>query len=90
MTKYAVSEGLNSWTGGSRIMPLSYAEATKWAEEHLSGEEYEEIFGPVVEDDSKKARTYWLTVSSIEKLRRAAEIKGVTASELLEQLIVDM
>ena len=89
-TRYAKQVELNSWTGGERIMPMSYAEATKWAEKHLDGEEYEEIFGPVVEDDSKKARTYWLSVGSIEKLRRAAEQKGVTASELLDQMIADM
>jgi hypothetical protein len=50
MTKYAVAEGSNSWRGGSRIMPLSFHEAREWAEEHLSGEEYEAIFGKVVEE----------------------------------------
>lgn len=43
-TKYAVSQGSNSWSGGEHIEILSYGSAKKWAEERLSCEEYEKIF----------------------------------------------
>lgn len=87
MTKYAVSTGQNSWSGGERIIPLTYENARKWAEEHLDGDEYEEIFGEVTEDESKKSATFSLSVSTIEHLRRKASEKGVGMSELLETIL---
>ena len=44
MSKYARQIGLNEWTGGEEIRPLSPEEAQKWAEKHLEAEEYEQIF----------------------------------------------
>ena len=46
--KYAVWHG-NSGGGGKEIIPLSEDEARQWAEEHLSADTYEEIFGEVEE-----------------------------------------
>lgn len=88
MTRYAEASGQNSWSGGERIMPMSYKEATAWAEEHLDGEEYEEIFGKIVEDDTRKNVTFSLSVTAIETLRRMADENGKSISETLEQLIV--
>jgi len=45
MSKYARSTGLNEWSGGEEIIPLSPEEARKWAEKNLETEEFEEIFG---------------------------------------------
>lgn len=45
MSKYARRTGLNEWSGGEKIIPLTREEAQKWAEKHLNVEEYEEIFG---------------------------------------------
>lgn len=47
-TCYAAHCGGNSGYG-EQIRPLAEAEARKWAEENLTGEEYEEIFGEVGE-----------------------------------------
>ncbi|MCI6548634.1 MAG: hypothetical protein MR415_08320 [Coriobacteriaceae bacterium] len=44
-TRYAEPYGQSSWTGGERIMPLSYDEAREWAEEHLGVDDYEAEFG---------------------------------------------
>ena len=49
MSKYSVSCGQNSWSGGAEIIPMTESEAKKWAEEHLGADEYEEIFGEVEE-----------------------------------------
>lgn len=87
MTRYAEAQGQNQWSGGSRIMPMTYQEAAQWAEEHLTADEYESIFGQVTEDDTKRVVTYNLTVTAAEKLRRMAEQQGISASELLETLI---
>ena len=44
MSRYARRIGLDEWTGGEEIHPLSPEEAQKWAEENLEAEEYEAIF----------------------------------------------
>lgn len=87
-SRYSVATGTNSWSGGERIMPMTYAEASDWAEKHLDGDEYEAIFGSVVEDDSKRTVAYSLTVGAIEKLRRMSEEQGRSASEILDAMIL--
>lgn len=87
MTKYAVAEGSNSWRGGSRIMPLSFTEAREWAEEHLSGEEYEAIFGEVVEDENRVQVCYSLSAAAVETIKRRAAELGISASAYVESLI---
>jgi hypothetical protein len=87
MTKYAVAEGVNSWSGGSRIMPLSFQEARAWAEEHLSGDAYEEIFGAVAEDDSRVQVCYSLSAQAAETIKRRAAELGMSASAYVESLI---
>lgn len=87
MTQYAEQVELNGWSGGSRFMPMTYAEATKWAEEHLDGDDYEAIFGEVVEDDSKVSVTYRLSASTVETIKRRAAEAGIGISEYLDSLI---
>lgn len=48
-SKYAESRGQNTWGGGSKIIPLSYNVAKKWAEDHLDADTYENLFD-VIED----------------------------------------
>lgn len=88
MSRYAESCGNNSWTSGSAITPLTYDAAMKWAEEHLEADEYENIFGKVVEDDTKRTATYNLSVSAIETLRRMSQEQGRPASEILDEMIL--
>lgn len=87
MTKYAVADGSNSWRGGSRIMPLSYAEAKAWAEEHLDGDEYEAIFGEVAENESRVQVCYSLSAATVETIKRRASDLGISASEYIDNLI---
>ena len=56
MSQYAEQVELNSWSGGSKLIPLSYEQAQKWVEKHLDADIYEELFG-VVEDLSKTTVT---------------------------------
>ncbi len=86
MTNYAEDTG-NGWTGGSRIMPMSYSEAQRWAEEKISAEEYEEIFGEVTEDESRVTVTYSLSAGTAETIRRRAAEAGISASAYLEKII---
>ncbi len=87
MTNYAEATGTNSWSGGERIMPLTFAEAREWAEKHLDGDEYEEIFGEVTEDDSRVQVCYSLSAQAAETVKRRAAELGISASAYIEQLI---
>lgn len=86
-TRYAQATGSNSWTGGERIMPLTFQEARKWAEEHLDADEYEAIFGEVVEDESRVTVTYSISAATAETIRRRAAELGISASALIESLV---
>jgi hypothetical protein len=84
-SRYARQVEQNSWSGGELITPLTHKEAREWAEEHLTGEEYEAVFGPVEEDATKEVTTFYLRRDLVEKLRREASEKGVTLSALADQ-----
>ena len=88
-TKYAEAEGQNSWTGGERIMPMTYDEAREWAEKHLEADEYEAIFGEIVEDDGAGKQVVSISVSPAkwEAAKRKAAKMGVGISEYIESLL---
>ena len=86
-SRYAVSSGQNSWSGGEKIIPLSWEAARKWAEEHLDADGYEAIFGPVAEDDSRAVVTMSLSAGALEKAKRAAAQAGISLSAYIENLI---
>lgn len=81
-SKYSEAVGLSSWSGGDRIMPMTYKEAQDWAEEYLTADEYEEIFGSIEEDDSLEIITLKMPKSTCEKLRRKASQDGRQYSEV--------
>ena len=85
MSRYAVSVGSNTMSGGEQIRPISFEYAKQWAEEKLTADEYEKLFGEVAEDDSKKIVGISLTVTAHEKLKQAAGKRGITVSALLEE-----
>ena len=87
MSKYVERVGPNSWGWGERIMPMTYREATAWAEEHLDGDKYEEIFGEVQEDDSKVMANMRLSASTVELLRRKAAEQGRGIADLADELL---
>ena len=89
MTRYAEAEGQNSWSGGRRIMPMSYDEAREWAEEHLEADEYESIFGEIVEDNGSGKQVVSISVAPAkwEKAKRQAAQLGIGISEYIERLL---
>ena len=88
-SRYAEPVGSGwGWGSGELIMPLTYKEATEWAEKHLDCDEYEQIFGKVTEDETRKTAAYSLSVTAIEVLRRMAQEQGRPASEILDELIL--
>jgi hypothetical protein len=87
MSRYAQTIGQNEWSGGEQIQPLTVENARQWAEEHLSADEYESIFGEISEDDSKKTVTFSIATDAVEILSRLASETGKTKSELVEEMI---
>lgn len=84
-SKYAVSCGSNNWTGGEKIIPLDYESAQKWAEEHLSADEYEKIFDIVEEENDDKIKmTFYLSSSTANKIRKNADKAGQSLSAYIE------
>lgn len=87
-TKYAETVGQNEWGFGERIMPMSYEDARKWAEKQLEADEYEKIFGEVIEETGEK-QVVSISISSAkwEAAKREAAKKGISISEYIESLL---
>lgn len=77
---YSKSCGQNEWCGTEIIKPMSYSEAQEWAERHLTGDQYEEIFGEVVEDETTVKTMISTTAAEIEIIKRNAAKAGMTVS----------
>lgn len=67
------------------IYVLPYNKARKWGEQELTPKKWLELFEPV-EDDSKAQIHVYLSNTVINKLKRTAQIKGVTLSALIEHM----
>lgn len=89
-SKYAESVGQNCWDSGEEIIPLTEENARKWAEEHLTGDEYEEIFGEVNEDDEDSNYTIKLSPVLNKKLEHAAVEQGISKADIIRKLIENM
>lgn len=86
-THYAVHYGNSNWTGSSKIVPLSYEAARKWAEEKLDASEYEHIFGEIAEDDSRASLTVSISAAALARAKREAAKAGTSLSAYIESLI---
>ena len=73
--------------GSQAIILLSEKEAREWAEEHLSGDEYEEIFGVVEEDESQATLTISISADAMDRGQRAAAERGISLPALIETLL---
>ena len=82
MTHYAVSTGQNSWSGGEKIIPLTYSEATEWAEREMDADDYQAEFGAV--SDGELAHLHIsLPADVADRIRKAAASEGISVSECI-------
>lgn len=86
-SKYARSCGQNETCWGEKIIPLTYEAAQQWAEEHLDGDSYIEIFGEPEEDGSIEALNIRISSAKMKKLRQEAWRDELTLVALVEKLI---
>ena len=89
-TKYAKRYEDNMWGHGEEIIPLTTKAAQDWAEEHLDGDEYEQIFGAVDEDAEDILITFKAPAALDRKLSDKAAELGTSKSDLLRSLIEKM
>ena len=85
-SKYSKSEGNNTWSGGSAIIPLTYDAAREWAEEHLDADEYESEFGAVDESDE----TVTVSVRIPAHLKSALDRECAKSSRTQTDVIVEL
>ena len=86
-SKYSVRTGVNDFSGSTKIFPLVYEEARKWAEDNLDSDEYIAEFGAVPEDDTNAKLTLYLPASTIERAKRKVAQDGTTLSAYVDALI---
>lgn len=82
MSHYAVTVGQNSWSGGEKIIPLTYKEATEWAEREMDADEYQAEFGPVSEGE-RVTLSISLPADVADRIRKAAAADGISVSECI-------
>ena len=87
-TRWA-SRTIDRYSSGEGILPLTLDEARKWAEEHRTQAEVEELFQiPKEEVDSgKKTQSFSLSQTAIAGLKRLAQTCQTSRSDIIEQLV---
>jgi hypothetical protein len=86
LSKYAKHCGSNS-SWGERIIPLTYDEAQKWAENNLSCDHYISEFGIPEEDYSKVRVNINISVRNFEKIKVLAAKSDKSVSGFIDDLI---
>lgn len=89
MSKYVVQIGNNEWSGGEKIIPLSYEAAQKWAQEHLDGDEYCKIFEIDDEENGEDVIHLRISADAKKKLDIIRAKEGRSYRDIIDQLIHD-
>lgn len=88
MSRYAVLSGANTWSGGEKIIPLTFDQAREWSENHLSTAEYDAQFGEILDDGSAEIITFNLNSALVEQARRAQRERQIASlSALVEDAL---
>ena len=86
-TRYAQQLEASRWTSGETISLISYDSARQWAEDHLTADQYQAVFGEVAEDDSRTTLLLSLPASTVKKIKQEAAQAGMTVSAYIERKI---
>lgn len=74
---------------GRGIYPLTYEQAKKWAEDELSADTWEHIFGEPDEDSEDVALNLIISAAASAKLKKAAAQNGISLRAQLERWILE-
>lgn len=83
-TRYAQQLEASQWTSGETISLISYDSARQWADDHLTADQYQAVFGEVAEDDSRTTLLLSLPASTVKKIKQEAAQAGMTVSAYVE------
>lgn len=83
-TRYAQQTDDTHWSGGEAITLVGYEDARQWAEDHLTADQYQAVFGEVAEDDSRTTLLLSLPASTVKKIKQEAAQAGMTVSAYVE------
>ena len=84
-TRYSVSIGNSSWSGGEKIQPMSPLSAREWAEKYLTVSEYEKAFGePEEASDGKVILNISVSAEFKTMLVKMREDTGKSISQIIE------
>ena len=86
-SKYAEIIGGCRWTGGSKILPLTWEEAKEWAHNYLCKDQYDKIFGDAEDNNRRIVISLSLSSSSVGHAKRAAYKAGKSLSAYIESII---
>lgn len=84
-TKYSRLQQHGGWAAGEAIVPLSYAQAKAWAQEHLGPEAYQAAFEAEI-SDAIRVHIY-LSPDKYAKCKKAAAQQGVSISKYIASLL---
>ena len=86
-SKYRKLCGQNEWCDGEQIMPMAYADAKEWAEEHMDADDYIAAFGSPDEDAEQTHLHVRISAKAGDKLKKAAAASGISLGEQIERWI---
>ena len=86
-SRYAQRVAPNTWGYGERIIPLSHEEAHAWAENHLTENAYDKVFGANAHEEPLTPVLLRLKPAVAEKLQNAAREHSSAVSDYAEALI---
>lgn len=86
-TRYGRQDGLGGWTAGEAVTPLGPEEARRWAEEHLTGEEYEAEWG-TPEEGEVRAMSVRVPESVYRAIREASAAQGCSMGKIVTDAIL--
>lgn len=89
MTQYARTIDQNSWSGGEKIMPLSFDAAREWAEKCLDADEYAQIFGMPGEDADDVTWCLQVPAALDAKVRQLAADQQTSLAGLVIKILSD-
>ena len=85
-SRYAQHDSLGGWTGGESVTPLSAKDARRWAEEHLTEEEYEAEWGTPDEGEGR-VMSVRVPEATYQAIRRNATDLGRTMGEVITKAV---
>lgn len=88
-SRYAEAYPGGGWQWGAGLVPLSYDEARRWAEQHLDADEYEAEFGKV-DDPTDVAMTVRVPASAKAALDRECSRTGESRSAIVARLLAGL